>query len=462
MPEPINPASFDQAATASKAAKPVRRPMDINAVARDVKASLPDDPVVPEPYEEDLTGTAPDRPGVQELPLSVAEPPAAAAVTEPRTPADAAPAPAAAPVVAPEGATPPEGAVEVAADDTPPPGYVVVEYRDEDTGETYHVLAKQDVASKVKNGYARKSSWSRATGYLGKFRGELEPLITSGQGEDIVNMLRLARGNQAFGRHLYEAYNRATTGQPLTWADVQAANAAAQPAAVDRPTMPALPEGDEDVFGLGAGLRPLYERMDAVSRNQDAINQRYADEAAQRQAAGQAQQAMLTLDAAVKDELRTHFPNEFTGGAADEERAARAVNYAKASGMFAKYGMLDWQGRFKPEALPQVPAVVRLAKMELDNVGYDATPAPRNSGVVGIAEADAMATRAAREAARQVASGAGGGGGGTPAPAPMRLVKPPTRDAKGRMIPLDKYTKSPEYTAYVKALNAQKRAAGAG
>jgi hypothetical protein len=441
--------------------KPKRKSLD--EVAREVKASLPDDPVQPEPFEEDILGVAPDRPGVQELPLA-AQPKdsPAAAVTEPKpTTEPTATAPAAvtpaATVVAPEGATPPAGSVEAAPGETPPAGYVAVEYRDEDTGETYTVFAKESIASNVKNGYARKSSWSRATGYLGKYRADLEPLITGGQGDDIVNMLRMARGNPAFGRHLYEAYTRAASGQPLTWADVQAQAAAAQPAAVAEPTAPVLPEGDEDVFGLGGAIRPIYERMDKIANTQADIDRRLTEDQNRQAAAIQAQQNMYRLDAAVKAEMRAYFPAEFTGTVADEDKLARAVNYAKESGMFAKYGLVDWQGQFKPEMLPQVPAIVRLAKMELDNVGYDATPS-RASSVVGIAEADAMATRAAREAARQVAVGAGGGSNAAPTPAPLRLVAPPTRDSKGRMIPIDKYTKSQEYKDYVKALNAGKKA----
>jgi hypothetical protein len=279
----------------------------------------------------------------------------------------------------------------------------------EDDGGSYRVRAPKEYARKVRDGFVRRSLMDRHAGYLAKYRPLLEPLISSGQFEDLATMI--AFGNQqtpeaeAFRRGMYELFMRAVTGKPVSFAD----QVEAKPSQAPQPA-----EDEDDVLGVRKLIEPLasdlaalkaeYERQQKLARQQAELARMAAE--AERQTVA---------------EFASYFPGEFTGDPVKDGPALmRVFSYAQNAGMFARYN---------PTNDPRLyPAVMRLAKLEMDR---SAVPSAAASAVAAAEEA----TRAAREEVARVASQVAAGG--SESGGEQVSAAPPLRDAKGRPVSLN-------------------------
>ena len=348
-------------------------------------------------------------------------------------PVEAPPQEAAAPELPLDTEAPPPAEAPVpqaAAPEAPPDpwaDYDELEIDDDDVGEKYKIRAPKSVAAKVKNGYARKSAMSRATGYLSKYKTLLEPLITSGRFDTVAQIIELGERPDAVGENfrnaMYEAYYRATMGRPLTFADQVAAAQAAAPQPVAQPT----PQDDpNDPLGLKALVQ---EAVAPVAK--DAASFKAWQENQEKQAQMRAWYDNTRIQASNQTyrDFSQMFPDQFSGNEQqDWPNMQRVFNYAKNAGWFER------EGADKNPAL--MPVAMLKAKLDMDRDTTQAIAAPPPSAALSAAQAAEAADRTAREAAAAVAASQGGGGTATPAARVPKREKPPLKDKNGKPLSL--------------------------
>lgn len=385
--------------------------MTIGKVLQVLDKAVPKEGEFSESLDEREVRGLPETDDAPEAPETPEAPPAPAPSGE----APPAPAQAPTPSAAPMAAEPP----------APVDEWEDFEIDDPDLGKRYKVRARKEDADLVKRGYERHSSYSRKMGYLGKYQDLLAPLITEGRFDDVANIISLGNSNAEFRNAMYEAYYRATTGKPLTFADQQAIAAATQ--------TPAAPADDpNDVLAIGplidARLAPLVDKVNTVYTNEQQRTQ-WQQTQAQNDAINRYNEQKTYAD------FGQYFPGEYTGDPNTDWQKMQAVfNYARNAKLFER------EGADKNPYL--MPAVMLKAKLELDRAGARqsaaAAAAVPSSAALDASKMAEEAERMAREAAAKVASQVSPGG---PAPAARKkqFEKPSVRDDKGRPKPINKF-----------------------
>ncbi len=374
-------------------------------------------------------GETPPQPAAESKPT----PAAAAQPAAPKGPAPAADAQPAPPPVAAAAAP------AVAAD--PWAEYEEVTYEDADTGEKFQVRAPKTYAQKVKDGYLRRSDYSRKTSYMNRHRDTIEPLVANGQFEGIAPLIRDAIADQSLANDLVTVYNRRRMGMPAfdTPAAAAAAGAVQSAAQGTPPTQQEARDlladlkADADVDDYTKGhllkyLAPLAEKNARLEQEVTGWKQQQTD--AQRriqQQQTEVQQRLQVEDQATRA-IQQLYPTEFNEQT-PREKYQQIVNYAHNAGMFRQYGynpgtfVLAYQAMNNPMGVPG-GAVPSTAAAAMATTLEDAKR-----------QGDALAA----QAAAQTAAATSLGGAAPQAAAPRKREVPRFRDDPrnpGKKIPL--------------------------
>ena len=385
---------------------------NLGQVANKLKSLVPD--------EGDFAETVDEREARGDeapAPTQAAAPEPNAAPPEPQTAATpSAEAPGEAPPPAVEAPIPSAAAPPPAPD--PWADAEEVEIDDEDVGEKYKVKVPKAYADKAKNGYARKSAMSRATGYLGKYKALLEPLITQGRFDSVAQIIEMGERQDAIGEQfrnaMYEVYYRTAMGKPVSFADQAAA--AAQPA-------PAAPVAQGEDPNDPLGLKSLVQEAVAPVQQDAASLKAWRDDVERRNQSNQAYgMSLARAQSQTYADFAQMFPTEFSGNEqSDWPNMQKVFNYAKSAKWFER------EGADRNPAL--MPVAMLKAKLDMDRGAAAATPPPP-SVAMGAAQAAEEADRIAREATAKVAASMGAGSPSSPAARPPQRQKPPTKDPK--------------------------------
>jgi hypothetical protein len=269
-----------------------------------------------------------------------------------------------------------------------------VEYEDADTGEHFVVRAPKSYASKVKDGYARRSVMDRNSRYLAQAKPILEPLITSGQFSSIQPLLDRALHDPEFAETVGDLYQRRLRGEPLTQTQEKQLNQGLVAVQQEAEASPELEEAYNDPYvraigslvdkAIMAKLSPFQEEL---SRTRQYEEQRQRQEQQERLADQEARRVKTEI----LSEMKSLYPAEFGGSDSDASvRIGRLFNYAVQSGYIQDYN---------PNT---VKLGIRLAYRELG-----ATASPSTAAAVMTAE---QVERDARARAAQLVGGRTGGG----------------------------------------------------
>lgn len=362
---------------------------------------------------DEPTGAGVPIPGSPEppAPQPSAEPP----VPDVEPPAEPEPTEGEPPVPAPEGEPAPDPWAE----------YEEIEYEDED-GSKIPVRAQKSSAQKIKDAYAMKRAMTRATHYASRYRGTIEPLITSGRFEPYAQYIQLAETNPRFAQGVAEIARRAAYNLPMPWEE--------RPQAQPTNGATAMPEGAEEYLDprAAAEIQRLNGRLQQYDQRFAQFDQ---SQQMQQRAAGEAKQMMDTITY----ELRARYPSEFTGDLAKEgQELQRIWSEAQRLG----YAL---QVERDPYAYPTVILMTK----ELLEARKGAIP-PTNVPSV-VAAAQAQAQEAAKNLRLQTARTTGGGSAAQPAP--VKIQPPEPRYKDGRRKPVDVFAK--ELQSYVAKVEAQ-------
>lgn len=342
------------------------------------------------------------------------------------------------------GGTPPKGESKP-ADAAPKPGeaapeFVAVEV-DDDLGVKYTIQAPKDAAQKLKEGFLRRSDYTRKTQALAKYRPVLEarindgtmevvaPLLSEERAKYIVPILALAQQNYEYSKAMVDLYNKAINGQPLTYGNAPAA-ASAAPAGAAAPTNVDIDAaiakvveadpflGEQLKAVLPAIINPvlaqnatLAKQVEQLGGFQKTFEERQAAEA-QRTQAIQAQQRLRddTYSA-----FKTRWPQSFGHDESrDMAHLSELYEYANSMGYIASEGY--------------IPGLI--------HAEYDAIAAHASSTPDSAAATEAAAQRQRNEAAAAVAGQTQTHGS---APAAQQNQPPPQirlRDKAGHKRPM--------------------------
>ena len=112
----------------------------------------------------------------------------------------------------------------VAAEVTPSPAVTPqleewenVEIEDGDNGDKYVVRSPKEYVQRVKDGYMRRSDYSRKTSKLAKHRQWFDPMIESGELDTIAPMIERANNDPELAQAFVELYKRRQANQPLAY-----------------------------------------------------------------------------------------------------------------------------------------------------------------------------------------------------------------------------------------------------
>jgi hypothetical protein len=332
------------------------------------------------------------------------------------------------PDAAPAEASPPPAS---GTPEAPPPDpfadFDELVYKDADTGEEFAVRAPKAYSGKVKDGYARRSVMDRNNRYLNQARGFLEPLITSGQWQQIQPFIERASTDAEFAQVLGEAYQRRQNGQSLSFADAVANASPAQQQEAQRAVAAGESADDQDDpyvkmivskmrDEFGTMLKPFQERFQQDNQRLEQTQQQ------QRVQAEKTAEATRTIGESI-NELRGMYPEVFTGNEqADRANWKKCFDYATASGAIGNDP--------RPN---EVKLAVRLAYTQL---GLGAIPSVAANTLAAPRTAESVEQSARAEAARRVAATSGGGSNVQQAAEPSlkdRMKKISSKKADGTM-----------------------------
>lgn len=363
---------------------------------------------------------------------------------EPEVPMSPPPTPAASTAKAPPKAAP---APVAAAPEPDPWGDAEEVTYEDDNGDKIVVRAKKSDAARVRNGYARTSIMSRATGWAARYRPIFEPLIQQGRMDVYAGMIQLAETNEDFARAASRLAERARLGLPLT--DAASQQTLAQAAQAGQNLTPQAPQqtDQEDIFGVGQrvnqALSPLQQQLQAQEQELQAMRQQRQMQVWWEQAARYGSEQAYNL-------MRMRFPDQFTGGPEDNTRLTNLWAKAREAGYDVEVGA-DQDPR-------KMPAAILLAQLDMERdrlASYVHTDAP--PARAAIAALDAAATNAARAAGSAIAAATAGGSTAAPASRPVAPgdIRIATVDPKtGRRLNAQQYG--------AKWLRAQEKAQEAG
>jgi len=326
----------------------------------------------------------------------------------PLAPVDPTPPASQAPIPASIATAPPAAAAAALAPpdpNAPPDPWAETEdvTYEADGGHQYVVRVPKGQAQAVRDGYARRAIMDRSARYLGQARPVLEPLIQSGQFGAVQPFIELALQDPEYQKFLSESYARRVTGRPLSFGD-----AAAQAAPGFAAAPAAAPQAAPEVYSDDAVMQSIGELVDrvvtgrldsrlspfeqAMQRQDAAVVQQQQNEQARQMAQHQAQQ----VAAQSVSELRSLYPNDFTGTPADYNRVGQLWQYAQEAGLI--------QAGTPPNV---IPSMLRLAYHEASQANARAVVASPAAYAQSAAEVE---NRARAEAAARVAGASGGGG----------------------------------------------------
>lgn len=243
-----------------------------------------------------------------------------------------------------------------------------VEYEDPELGEKIAVWAPKEKSGRVKDGYALKAMMSRHATYLGKHKSMLEPLIASGQFDQLAPYIQRALSDPQYAQALVMLANGQVPPQFQQTQPVGTPPQAAPPQS--SPTPVAVPTVEQQTAQLRQELlaqgideytadaivvaqKPIIQQQ-VTLMTQQAEYQRAREAEVQRQAEYQRAQAQITQTLTVaSQQLAIRYPGEFTGNPqVDEPKMQELFNYAKAAGFDQVYGVN--------------PAVFIVAKQDLE------------------------------------------------------------------------------------------------
>jgi hypothetical protein len=288
-----------------------------------------------------------------------------------------------------------------------------IEIEDTDNGNKYTVKAKKDYAQYVKDGYLRRSDYSRKTGKLAKHKEWLEPMINNGALDAIAPLIEKANSDDELATAFYELYQARQQGRPLVYGvqpQPQAQTQAQQyiqPQAVYNQAQIQQPLYDENgievdeytrnaVQGLlSQAMTPMQQKIAELTQwQQQQMSYLQQQQQQQQHLAQQRAQAERQIRH-VHEVLRTRFPQEFDGTQNDVPKLQELDRLANQAGYSPEdYGYV---GRF-------------LQARELKYSGYQqqqtgsASPAARTLADVE-AQSRAAAAAAAASVARTTTSG---------------------------------------------------------
>lgn len=306
---------------------------------------------------------------------------------------------------------------------------VEVEYKDGDTGETYVVRAKKPDADKVKNGYSRRSVMDRTTGFMGKHRAVLEPIIANNRFDDIAPVIDLGMRDQEFAQFVAQAHARRMAGLPLVVQQQQAMQAQ------NAPPQQAAQQDEEAVFqrlqreyaeSLSAdgsvdeytreilikaqtGTSRLLARQEVQLNNFNRQQQQAAQQQDQQRRKYEYERQVGAASRALLMEVMPDVYNQNT----PPEQWQRVMDYANSAGLVQRYGM-------SPSTFALAAQALR-SPLGLAGIGQ---PVPQAGSVAAQTMADirrngeALAAQAAASVGQQTASG--GASGSAPEVKPRR------------------------------------------
>jgi hypothetical protein len=270
----------------------------------------------------------------------------------------------------------------------------------------------------------------RTTGFMGRHRQLLEPIIANNQFDDIAPVIDMGMKDPEFARFVAEAHARRQAGLPLLvqqQAQQQAPPPQQAPAnnAPNTTTAEALKAqvlaamGDDvDDYSRDVvvrGLAPVMEQLarveqeratfrEAQARQQQTQQQRQAQFEAERRVGQQARQLMMQT-----------YPEKFNERTPPQEWQ-RVIDYANQAGLVRQYGMAASTYLLAYQALENPMGLAGIGRPQAQSVAAQTIAEVQRN-------ATAIASQAAQGVAQQVASG-GGSSGSTETAAPKKPKVP--------------------------------------
>ena len=332
-----------------------------------------------------------------------------------------------------EGAAPDKGAAtdgaQTGADD-----YDDVEVED-DFGKNIKIRVPKDQAKWAKDGFLRRSDYTRKTQALSKFRPLLEPLILDGRMENVVApLIERATTDAKFAEAVVALYHQAYNGQPLSYGVAPAAAAAPAAADVQMPDMAgiiAAASGEDPYVGgilektLPQILGPLIQQNAALAAKVQSIT----DTSAQAQQRQEEQTRLRQAQATMADQTYAAFTQRWP----QQFGADRQKDFGYLSDLF-KYA--DSMGYVKSEGY--IPGMLHAHYDALERAAND--PATPSAAAKTLDDVERQSRELAQQSANSVASRTqtvrtAAGDAGAPQPVKVR-----TKDDQGRPLPIKQIT----------------------
>jgi len=203
---------------------------------------------------------------------------------------------------------------------------------EDDGGKKRRVRVPKDDVQAVKDGFMRRSDYSRKAHTLGALHTALPPNVDAATLNDVAKMIQASFTDPAYGKAVREAYVRRMEGKALTWADQQVL---AQVATGAAPVIPAEEEYEDPIVAatVNKALKPFLEwQNEQKARDTQQTTRQRQD--------FEARQNGERLAAQIRWELSTEFPGEYSHEATNENDASIAAlgKWAEENNLVERYG----------------------------------------------------------------------------------------------------------------------------